>query len=503
MTTPISTRVGTFAQRSSMIQQMMRLQSRLYDSQLQVATGQRSQTYTGISTDSFRLVSVETEKTKVEYYQKSNAIAQVRLDTMATSVNSIQDVLHNVYNDLIDLGAGDQNQIIDEAEADTLSNIQKFAFSAMKDLASYLNAKADGRYVFSGGRTDQRAVDFPYTTLEEFQAAYDGSDITYPTSREANVPDAKIGQDQHGGLTYGPGANTITPATAASTEALVPGTVIELTDGDITTQRFTVTARDTGTGALTVTPAPSGLPGAASDATISAVSYYGGDSLTFEHRVSDERTLDLGLNAKDGAFEKAFRALGMLAQGGLNAAATTTPAASTGTLTFNNANGTVTAATPGSFSGLPIGSSITFTGTANNDGQRYTIVSNDGDTLTLDPPPVNEGAVAADAVTDNLGRIEEAMALLSDATNHTSAMPSEDPSDIEQVGSLIGFNQVTLDRAIDEAKTFASYLSIRQTEIESVDKLEAAANLNNDALALETAMASFARISEVSLLSYI
>lgn len=45
--------------------------------------------------------------------------------------------------------------------------------------------------------------------------------------------------------------------------------------------------------------------------------YYNGDQLEIEHRVSDDRSVKIGINASDPAFEKAFRALGVIAQGDL------------------------------------------------------------------------------------------------------------------------------------------------------------------------------------------
>jgi len=499
--TLVSNRVGTFAQRSSLIQQITDLQKRLYTSQTQVATEQKSQNYTGISSDSFRLVKVETEITKLEFFTKSNNIAQTRLNSMATAINSLQDRLHTIHNTLIELNVQDVNQALSADETSTIREAQEYAFAAMQDIAYYLNTQGDGGYLFSGGRSDQKAVDFPYGTLDEFQAAYDGSNITFPTTRTANVPDVKITQAQHGGLTFGP--NTITPAVGfeTSTASLTPGTVIELTDGSMTTQRFTVTAQNSGTGALTVTPDPSALT--ATNATITGVSYYKGDSLEYQHRVGEDRSIELGINAKNPAFEKAFRALGMLAQGGLDTASTTTLAATTGTLTFDNAAGTVTAATGGSLAGLPIGSAITFPGTANNATQTFTIVSNDGTTMTLDPPPTAEPAIAADAVTDNLGRIQKAMTLLGDAMDHNSNLASESTEDIEQVARIIGFNQVTLDNAITDAQTMDSYLKVQMGKLENVNLLDAATRLQDDSLALEASMSTYSRISKISLLSYL
>jgi flagellin-like hook-associated protein FlgL len=49
--------------------------------------------------------------------------------------------------------------------------------------------------------------------------------------------------------------------------------------------------------------------------TFSASSWYNGDNLAIEHRVATDRQVDLGIYASDPAFEKAFRAMGIIAQG--------------------------------------------------------------------------------------------------------------------------------------------------------------------------------------------
>jgi len=508
MTSLVSTRVGSFAQRNSLVQQITNLQTRLYKSQMQVTTGQKSQDYTGISSESFRLVKVETEITKLEFFTKSNNIAQTRLDSMATAIDSLEGRLHSIHNTLVELNIHDLNQPLSADETSTVREVQEYAFAALQDFAYYLNTQGDGGYMFSGGRTDQKAVDFPYGSLDEFQAAYDGSDITFPTTRTANVPETKLTNDKHGGLTFAAGPpSTIQAATATSFDNIEPGTLFSLSDGDVTDFKFTVTAND-GAGTLTISPALTAaeainLNANATDATLKAASYYKGDSLEYKHRVGEDRSIELGINAKNPAFEKAFRALGMLAQGGLDTARTTKTPADTTSLAFDNAAGTVTATTGGSLAGLPIGSTITFPGSANNAGQTFTIVSNNGTTMTLDPPPTTEAAVATDATTDNLGRINKAMKLLGDALNHDSALTSESSEDIEQVARIVGFNQVTLDNAITEAQTLDSYLKVQMGKLENIDRLEAAANLQSDSLALEASMASYSRVSKISLLSYL
>ena len=74
---------------------------------------------------------------------------------------------------------GDQSQ--------ALSQLQQLAFSTMKAMVDCLNTSANGKYLFGGGVSTQAPVNFPFSTLEEFQQYYNGVSITYPTNGTANL----------------------------------------------------------------------------------------------------------------------------------------------------------------------------------------------------------------------------------------------------------------------------------------------------------------------------
>ncbi|RAU22893.1 hypothetical protein CU669_05790 [Paramagnetospirillum kuznetsovii] len=57
-----------------------------------------------------------------------------------------------------------------------------------------------------------------------------------------------------------------------------------------------------------------------STAKIDASSWYKGDTLQVQHRIDDDRQVNVGIYASDTAFEKAFRALGLIAQGAFGTA---------------------------------------------------------------------------------------------------------------------------------------------------------------------------------------
>jgi flagellin-like hook-associated protein FlgL len=97
--------------------------------------------------------------------------------------------------------------------------------------------------------------------------------------------------------------------------AIQPGK-ITIAGSDHNARSFTVTDISADGRTLTVTPAPTteAIP-APSDVTLKNDIYYKGGETVVEHRVSESRTIEFGINAKDGAVEKAFRAFGMVLQG--------------------------------------------------------------------------------------------------------------------------------------------------------------------------------------------
>jgi len=80
---------------------------------------------------------------------------------------------------------------------------------------------------------------------------------------------------------------------------------------------YTVSAIDTTTNTITIETTRLTDEGATTDqaGTISATSYYKGDGLTRTHRVDDDRSFELDLSSQDAAFEKAIRAMKIIAQG--------------------------------------------------------------------------------------------------------------------------------------------------------------------------------------------
>ncbi len=529
------TRIATFAAQQSLINTMLKTQAQVFETQQQVGTEKKSQSYTGIATDSFRLISLENERARLDQYVKNNSIAETNAKAMVTSIETMDEVLRLLRSEMITFTSRD---LTDASPDDTaaVTDIQERAFSALNDMEFFLNLKIDGKYLFGGGKTNLPPVSIPYDSVAQFQNDYDGVDVTYATSRAAHLSQAlftgvtaaytneninvqgtatdvtritgaagdfitaTLDDNAFGNLTFAnvSGDGTITSSVQNAFSNLTVGQTILLDgtevagagatdnngvytitavsgDGTRITLDQTVNAgaEAAGTGVEINLGVPDGTtmflegtdvsndgaytvrwptnaeiaaaglnPNAAapdivdgdliwvtgqvvdvSGETISldAAPYYRGDNLVTEHRVSDTRTIQFGINGLDPAFEKAIRAIGQILQGDL---------------------------------------------------------------------------------INNQQRAVDALAVLNDAIEH-SPLSTEEPSDLQDVTQRLALNQKVIFDAKEDMREFNGFLGQRQIELENVDVMEAAVRLQDDVRALAISFATLSRIQQLSLNNFL
>ena len=210
-------------------------------------------------------------------------------------------------------------------------SLQEAAFRAMKNMQDYLNTDFDGRYLFSGSRVRTEPVQIGASSLASFQSIYDGASVVYPPSRDAQVGrSGTLSAATTGGLTM-TGTDTITAANAGAFALLEPGATITISGGASGNDgTYTVVSTDhdrqitiSGTlslGTSTITVNKTLANGVDNTAVISINNWFHGDQITQTHRLDQDRSLSLAVDAADPAFEKAMRALGLIAQGAAGSA---------------------------------------------------------------------------------------------------------------------------------------------------------------------------------------
>ncbi len=166
-------RIADLAQNKLVRSVILDTQQRLSDKQLQISTLQKSQNYAGISGDSNRLVTLEASEHRMAQFLNDNTFVNLRMNTMLTSIDSIKTTMGDVKGLLRDILDGDGG-LPSGIDKDDVTDIK------ISELTDFLNVKVNGRYLFSGSKTDTKPV-VPGDMTNANPPAFDGS---YNTASE-------------------------------------------------------------------------------------------------------------------------------------------------------------------------------------------------------------------------------------------------------------------------------------------------------------------------------
>ncbi|WP_316977865.1 hypothetical protein [Shumkonia mesophila] len=432
-------RIANLASTNALVSRLMQTQARVNDLQIQASTEKVSQTYQGIARNSQRLVSVENSRDMLSNFVSNNVTTDLRLKTMDVAVSGIRTAIIDFREALFEFeaGSGDEEQRV--------KDVQDAAFRAMNDIGIHLNSDADGRFMFSGSRVTTQPVDLGLTTLQDFQAQYDGESTVYPPTREAHVEtNVTLPPAATGGLTM-TAADTIQAGTGSSLSSIPVGSIITISNSAIGNDgTYTVVSNDgtnitiagamtVGTSTINVTnafPSVTPVPAADATATISVSSYYNGDTASQTQRVDEYRDFTMDINAIDPAFEKAIRAMGLIAQG-------------------------------------------------------------------------EYGSLGGGGLENHPERLDQALYLITSSleitTMGSAPFGNEEKSNIAQVQQDMGYHRVLIDQTNKQHKTLISFFDQSVIETENINTTEVVARLLDETRALETAYQAIARIQQLSL----
>jgi flagellar hook-associated protein 3 FlgL len=514
------TRIGTFANQQALIQRMLEVQKRVFDGQTQVGTEKKSQDYMGIASDSFRLINIENEKSRVGRFVNNNTSAETTLKSMTSSVKAVDDIMRKLRQELIGFTGRD---LTDQSPQDVsaVRSVQELAFSAMNDMEFFLNLKIDGKYVFGGGKSNEPPVTIPFDNVSEFQKTYNGTGVTYPETRAAHAVKASfsnVAVSTYTNLTYGTPTINATQIDATA-GAFVTSSVDSSSFGDLTY------ANVGGNGTVTST-----VNGAFSNFEVGQTFALDNSSTngiyTIKSISGDGRTITLDQTVSAGTDLAASNMVMRFLPPNGSTIYMNGSASNNGAYTVRWPTNAELAAAP--FTGTVVdGSRLIVSGqvlnttaeTVNFETKPYYL----GDKLEsehrvsetrtikfgvngLDPAFEKAlrsiGQLLQGDLINNQDRAVKALSLLNDAIEHSNSS-GELPSDLQGVQNRLGINQKVLADAKDEQKQFIAFLEVRQIEVENVDPTEAAVKLNDDIRSLNISFATLSRVQQLSLVDYL
>ena len=367
----MTTRVPTTATYRIYMNNMSNQKSSINQLSYQATTGNKYDSYDKYGLSSYRILSLQNEQSVVEKYLETNSISQVVLESQQKAVDDIRSAVISFRDQLREFFANDLTKMSkdpSEEELIALQNTQEAAFEAMSLMAYYLNSQVDGNYIFGGGKDGQKPVNFPYTTLEDFQAAYDGKILTYPTSYSASLSEMSSTSELTNGATLKQNFQTLTPKTTVRTGEATNEMRFDSANKTLTANNVDTFKGFSAGDKIGVT----GTAGNNKTLTVASVSD-DGKTLTFVEDVADE-TLT---NSAGVTFTKGWSFVN-------------TPE----DILQNQPETNVLKGATGEFSNLKAGEKMKIEGTGANDGYKtIESISLDGSTVTFKEQVVTEAPV--------------------------------------------------------------------------------------------------------------
>ncbi len=143
-------RIGTLQLQQMTLGNALRVQTGIFDAQQQISSGQKAATFAELNGEVETLASLDNRLGKAEQFIKNNSQSHSRVESARASVTTIIDVVNTMKN-LI-------GQARNGSIAGSLAFEQQIE-AAFHAVADQLNINVDGRYLFSGTRTDTKPID--------------------------------------------------------------------------------------------------------------------------------------------------------------------------------------------------------------------------------------------------------------------------------------------------------------------------------------------------------
>lgn len=193
------TRIGSSALQQGPITDMLGIQGKLGEVQRQISSGVEFNNFADLTAQqkTTYVLDLKHQVRGVEDFLHGNTLIGTRLDTMNTATSTIIDVSADV------IGLITQRN---NPATGTALPVQELADSFLSTIQGSLNAQLEGRYVFSGSRTNTPAV----SNITESNVAYNAESNLYEANQQYYQGDdvhlqAYVSEEQS--ITYGVTAN--------------------------------------------------------------------------------------------------------------------------------------------------------------------------------------------------------------------------------------------------------------------------------------------------------
>lgn len=141
------TRVSNFARSQALIAEVLKIQSRMFDSERQVVTGKKAETYRDLPRETVILLSAKTVESRTIQYQRIGSELERKLSIYDLAINELADISVEIRQEVLQATATRSGL--------SLMNRMEALF---QQAVRVLNSTLDGKYLFGGARTGRPPV---------------------------------------------------------------------------------------------------------------------------------------------------------------------------------------------------------------------------------------------------------------------------------------------------------------------------------------------------------
>lgn len=135
-----------------------KMQDRFASLQVQLATGQKASTLAEMGSDRYFDLSIRSRINRIDGYKNNIDMVNMRLEVFDQVVSRLDEVESNARTAIAPSAYGSSNVNFGTAPALARSNLD--------ELINLLNTDVDGRFLFAGGKVDQRPVETTAAILD-------------------------------------------------------------------------------------------------------------------------------------------------------------------------------------------------------------------------------------------------------------------------------------------------------------------------------------------------
>jgi flagellar hook-associated protein 3 FlgL len=170
---------------SQLLDAALKTQAKTAEMQIQQASGLVSTDYGGLGRTAREVINLEISVTRARSYVDTAQSAGNQIEIMYSSCGSMVDLLTTIRSQLTGTTSSSENSV---------ATLKSSASEILEEFSALLNTQYEGRYLFSGSRTDTPAVDTAEASYP-VQTAPSTSDTSYYLGN-ADAATARTSSDQ-------------------------------------------------------------------------------------------------------------------------------------------------------------------------------------------------------------------------------------------------------------------------------------------------------------------